>query len=139
VTDDRRQQPDRRADVVARILASGERYDEIAGRSQVSVATIADIMQGRGNQKPATIAKLLAVLERRTGEERRTETRGEDRRKPWPKVPCPVCGSAASVVVPTRPSREVDGCFGRVRRCERGHRYETLEQVSHLPPLRKTS
>jgi hypothetical protein len=137
VTDDRRQQPDRRADVVARILASGERYDEIADRAGVSIATIGNIMRGRCNQKPETLNRVMISLERRTGEERRTETRGEDRRKPGPKVPCPVCGSPASVVVPTRPRREVDGCYGRVRRCDRGHRYETLEQASHLPPLRK--
>jgi transcriptional regulator with XRE-family HTH domain len=137
VTDDRRQQPDRRADVVARILASGERYDEIAGRSQVSVATIADIMQGRGNQKPATIAKLLAVLERRTGDERRAEPRGTDRRGGWPKVPCPVCGSCQSIVLPYRPRREIEDCFSRVRKCEHGHRYETIEQISPLQPVRK--
>jgi hypothetical protein len=118
VTDDRRQQPDRRADVVARILASGERYDEIAGRSQVSVATIADIMQGRGNQ-------------------RRAEPRGTDRRGGWPKVPCPVCGSCQSIVLPYRPRREIEDCFSRVRKCEHGHRYETIEQISPLQPVRK--
>ena len=72
--------------------------------------------------------------DRRQQPDRRTGSRGD--RRSVDKVPCPECGSEQSKVLPYRPRRQVDGCFSRVRQCDQGHRYETLEHVSHLPKIR---
>jgi transcription elongation factor Elf1 len=62
--------------------------------------------------------------DRRSGEDRRTHTRGGRRISDVEKTACPACGSRYSCVVDAKGER-------RRRQCECGFRYNTIERIEN--------
>lgn len=67
--------------------------------------------------------------DRRSGEERRHDARGPDRRKRQPKIQCPYCAEWDSDVIDSRPSDVGTRRRRKCRVCKKS--YSTLEVVDH--------
>jgi hypothetical protein len=127
---------DNRTIIVVRLQELGWTFKDLANKAGVHDRTVSDAINGRGHQRPATWARLLDAVDRRKGDDRRSEARGPDRRVP--KVECPYCSEWGSRVIDSRPSNDGGG-VRRLRRCLNAECRRTYRTIETIDPPRKSA